>query len=172
MDGKAKRSLGQSSSKARRSHDEGTYSVRVGKSGKERARPGKDAEDALTKHEHRSSRPKLDIEPYTTLGRLSYAPATQTTVVTTTTTTTTSFPPLIMNPPRPLDNRDPKQYPLALTPTPQSLRRIELDINGRPARFEEESEDALQVLTEVWLFLSTLGPLSPLATRPDTRNTM
>src|ERR1700743_912835 len=43
------------------------------------------------------------VDPYTTLGQLSYAPATQTTIVTTTTTTTTTFPPLVMRPPRNLN---------------------------------------------------------------------
>ncbi|KAI9758843.1 MAG: hypothetical protein M4579_002789 [Chaenotheca gracillima] len=86
-------------------------------------------------------RPDLDdLPPHTTLGELSYAPATQTTVVTTTTTTTTSFPPLVLKPPRHLNELDRKQYPLAQSPTPQSLRKFCFDVGGTPTYFQEAND--------------------------------
>ncbi|KAK7519555.1 WD40-repeat-containing domain protein [Phyllosticta citriasiana] len=87
------------------------------------------------------------LDPYTALGQLSYGPATQTTVVTTTTTTTTSFPPLVLNAPRHLHQRDPKQYPLAASPTPQSIKDFSFNIAGREARFRE-ADDAEQTFNE------------------------
>ncbi|KAI9846235.1 MAG: SCF ubiquitin ligase complex subunit cdc4 [Sclerophora amabilis] len=94
------------------------------------------------KQEHRNSTPRDlgDLPPHTTLGQLSYAPATQTTVVTTTTTTTTSFPPLVLKPPRHLHELDPKQYPLALSPTPQSLKKLCFDVGGTPTYFQEAED--------------------------------
>lgn len=88
------------------------------------------------------------VDPYTTLGQLSYAPATQTTIVTTTTTTTTTFPPLVMRPPRNLNELDPKLYPLAAAPTPQSLRNFSFDFGGRPVCFQE-ADNTAQTLQEV-----------------------
>ncbi|KAF1813856.1 WD40 repeat-like protein, partial [Eremomyces bilateralis CBS 781.70] len=73
--------------------------------------------------------------------------ATQTTVVTTTTTTTTSFPPLVFNSPRSLSERDPKQYPLAASPTPASIRQLSFNLGGRPA-FLKESENFKHALEE------------------------
>ncbi|KAL1631006.1 SCF ubiquitin ligase complex subunit cdc4 [Neofusicoccum ribis] len=87
------------------------------------------------------------LDPYAALGQLSYAPTTQTTVVTTTTTTTTSFPPLILNAPRHLRERDPKQYPLAASPTPQAIKEFSFNIGGRQARFRE-ADDAQNTLEE------------------------
>ncbi|KAK8172170.1 WD40-repeat-containing domain protein [Phyllosticta citrichinensis] len=87
------------------------------------------------------------LDPYASLGQLSYGPATQTTVVTTTTTTTTSFPPLILNAPRHLHQRDPKQYPLAASPTPQSIKDFSFTISGREARFRE-ANNAEQTFNE------------------------
>ena len=90
-------------------------------------------------HSHKqsgSSAQQTTLEPYT-LGQFSYAPATQTTVVTTTTTTTTSFPPLLMKTLQPLDSRDPKQFPLAFSPTPQALKHFHFDVDGQPAYFQE-----------------------------------
>ncbi len=80
-----------------------------------------------------------------TLGHLSYAPATQTTVVTTTTTTTTSFPPLYLSAPRELSERDPKQYPLASSPTPNALKCFYFNFEGRKTCFHESDnmEDAI-----------------------------
>ncbi|KAI9659704.1 MAG: SCF ubiquitin ligase complex subunit cdc4 [Alyxoria varia] len=78
-------------------------------------------------------------QPGFAVGQLSFAPATQTTVVTTTTTTTTTFPPFEMNPPKNLRDRDPEDFPLASSPTPESIRRLEFEIDGKVARFEEAS---------------------------------
>ena len=82
------------------------------------------------------------------LGQFSYAPATQTTIVTTTTTTTTNFPPLIMKAPNSLHELDPKMYPLAFTPTPQSIKRFCFDVGGRQAIFSE-ADDTRDALNEV-----------------------
>ncbi|KAB8336893.1 hypothetical protein FH972_021200 [Carpinus fangiana] len=82
-----------------------------------------------------------------TLGQLSYAPTTQTTVVTTTTTTTTSFPPIFVKPPRLLRFADQEDYPLAASPTPQSIKRIRFKIGGQDTYFEE-AEDAETRLRE------------------------
>ncbi|KAF2200316.1 WD40 repeat-like protein [Delitschia confertaspora ATCC 74209] len=83
---------------------------------------------------------KQTVDPFATLGHLSFAPATHTTVVTTTTTTTTSFPPILINPPRQLRERDPKEYPLAHSPAPESIRRFTFDIAGQQACFEESDD--------------------------------
>ena len=88
------------------------------------------------------------LAPYSTVGQFSYAPTTQTTVVTTTTTTTTHFPVLRMGPPRNLNELDPKQYPLATLPTPQSLKRFCFDIEGRPTYFRE-ADDPEQAVKDV-----------------------
>ena len=80
-----------------------------------------------------------------TVARLSFGPATQQTVTTVTTTTTVSLPPLVMKPPKHLDERDPKQYPLAFSPTPSYLKRFGADMYGRPIRFHEE-EDAQETV--------------------------
>ena len=82
------------------------------------------------------------------LGQLSFAPATQTTVVTTTTTTTTKFPPIIMKAPPHLHDLDPKMYPLASSPTPQSIKRFCFDVGGRPALFSE-ADNTMNALEEV-----------------------
>lgn len=88
------------------------------------------------------------LDPYAALGQLSYAPTTQTTVVTTTTTTTTSFPPLVLNAPRHLHERDPKQYPLAASPTPQAIKEFSFITGGKQARFRE-ADDAQNTLEKV-----------------------
>lgn len=84
--------------------------------------------------------------PNLTVASLAFGPATQQTVVTTTTTTTVSLPPLIMNPPRDLMERDPKQYPLVFSPTPRSIKRFCFDVHGRPTTFHEneDPEDTLR----------------------------
>jgi hypothetical protein len=97
----------------------------------------------------------LDSE-YGALGQFYFAPATQTTVVTTTTTTTTSFPPLVMKQPNRLRGLDPKQYPLAGSPTPQSLRKICFEMGGRRAVFNEAA-DAAGELEEAWISWAKLG---------------
>jgi F-box and WD-40 domain protein CDC4 len=78
-----------------------------------------------------------DMSPYTTMAHVAFAPATQQTVVTTTTTTTVTLPPLLIRPPRDMLSRDPKQYPLASTPTPSSLQRFSLDVGGIPVVYQE-----------------------------------
>jgi hypothetical protein len=76
-------------------------------------------------------------DPYATMGQFSFAPATKTTVVTTTYTTTTTFPPLCVNAPGSLGERDPKEYPLAHVQAPDSIRKIYFDAGGELACFEE-----------------------------------
>jgi F-box and WD-40 domain protein CDC4 len=80
------------------------------------------------------------VDSYATLGQLSMAPATQTTVITTTTTTTMSYPPFVMNAPRNLSERDSKEYPLAHTQAPESIRRFFFDAGGTQACFEEAND--------------------------------
>jgi F-box and WD-40 domain protein CDC4 len=77
------------------------------------------------------------VDPYTTMGQFSFAPATKTTVVTTTYTTTTTFPPLCVNAPGSLGGRDPKEYPLAHVQAPESIRKIYFEAGGELACFEE-----------------------------------
>ncbi|KAH8730859.1 WD40-repeat-containing domain protein [Phaeosphaeriaceae sp. PMI808] len=77
------------------------------------------------------------LDPYATMGQFSFAPATKTTVVTTTYTTTTTFPPLCVNAPGSLGERDPKEYPLAHVQAPESIRKIYFDAGGDLACFEE-----------------------------------
>ncbi|KAJ5156277.1 hypothetical protein N7492_009080 [Penicillium capsulatum] len=78
----------------------------------------------------------------TALGQFSFAPATRTTVVTTTTTTTTSFPPLIIQPPRATKDLDARQYPLAASPTPASLRNLKFKIGDKSIIFNEPEDTA------------------------------
>jgi len=92
--------------------------------------------------------PLQGIRSEDVLGQISFAPATQTTVVTTTTTTTTKFPPLIMKAPQHLHDLDPKQYPLASTPTPHSIKKLCFDVDGRPTMFQE-ADDTLETLEKV-----------------------
>lgn len=82
------------------------------------------------------------------LGQFSFAPATQTTVVTTTTTTTTSFPPLVLKAPVHLYQLDSKLYPLAASPTPSTLKRLNFELEGRPTIFHE-AEDAASTFQDV-----------------------
>ncbi len=95
-----------------------------------------------------TTNPISNAPPYSTLGELSFAPATQTTVVVTTTTTTTNFPPFVMKAPGHLHNLDPKIYPLATTPTPQSMKRFCFDVDGKPTFFRE-AEATGELLQEV-----------------------
>jgi len=106
----------------------------------------------------RPMRPINDASQHDTLGQLSFAPATQTTVVVTTTTTTTNFPPFVMRTPSQLHDLDPKLYPLAATPTPQSMKRFCFDIDGKPTFFRE-AEATGETLQEV----SPLVPASQIA---------
>jgi F-box and WD-40 domain protein CDC4 len=90
-------------------------------------------------HKH----PKLTADANALVGQFSFAPATQTTVVTTTTTTTTKFPPILMQQPRWLHDVDLKQYPLAGSPTPASLRKIQFQIGGKQTIFQEADDATL-----------------------------
>jgi F-box and WD-40 domain protein CDC4 len=85
-------------------------------------------------------------DPYATMGQFSFAPATKTTVVTTTYTTTTTFPPLCVNAPGCLSERDPKDYPLAHVQAPESIRKFYFESGGELACFEEAhaASDKLQ----------------------------
>ena len=85
------------------------------------------------------------LNPYATLGQLSMAPATHTTVVTTTTTTTTSYPPIVVNGPRHLKARDPKEYPLAHVPPPESIRRFCFSAGDSQAFFEEADDVGMKL---------------------------
>ena len=90
--------------------------------------------------------PRQDVvSPHTVVGQIS---ATQTMVVTTTTTTTTSFPPLLLNPPKHLHDMDPKQYPLAASPTPTAIKKLCFDVEGRTTIFEE-ARDSTQTSDDV-----------------------
>ncbi|KAJ6161006.1 hypothetical protein N7470_004402 [Penicillium chermesinum] len=69
-------------------------------------------------------------------------------VVTTTTTTTTSFPPLIIKPPKAIKDLDARQYPLAASPTPASLRNLKFRIGDKSVVFNEP-DDAAAASTEL-----------------------
>lgn len=104
---------------------------------------------AGTEQEEHLPSPSLEgIRSADILGQFSYAPATQTTVVTTTTTTTTNFPPIMVKAPRYLHDLDPKHYPLASSPTPQSIKNLRFDIDGRPTIFQE-ADNTLETLEKV-----------------------
>ena len=94
------------------------------------------------------SQPLDSIRPNDVLGQISYAPATKTTVVTTVTRTTTEFPPLMMKSPQHLYELDPKLFPLASSPTPQSIKSLCFELEGRPTLFQE-ADDTLLRLEEV-----------------------
>ncbi|RIB24655.1 WD40-repeat-containing domain protein [Gigaspora rosea] len=81
-----------------------------------------------------------------TIATISLAPTTTTTVVTTTTTTTTTFPPLLLKPPPLPRQLDPKEYPLADTPTPPALKRFCFDLNGQPAYIREDEDSEQQII--------------------------
>lgn len=89
-------------------------------------------------------------DPYTTMAQFSLAPATKTTVVTTTYTTTTTFPPLCVNAPGSLAERDPKDYPLAHVQAPESIRKFYFESGGELACFEE-ADTASERVREVRL---------------------
>ncbi|KIV97550.1 hypothetical protein, variant 1 [Exophiala mesophila] len=91
------------------------------------------------------SQSSQSAHPNALLGQLSFAPATQTTVVTTTTTTTTKFPPFAIPRPRHAHQLDRKNYPLAATPTPPSLRNIHFEIGGKPTVFREAADTTLEL---------------------------
>ncbi|KAF2220863.1 WD40-repeat-containing domain protein [Elsinoe ampelina] len=80
------------------------------------------------------------IPPYSTAGQFAYAPATQQTTVVTTTTTTVNLAPFVLQPPKHLNERDPKQYPLAYSPTPEYMKNIRFQLGGRLTTFTEAEE--------------------------------
>lgn len=98
--------------------------------------------------EDHSGREEDVLPPDSTVGQFSFAPTTQTTVVTTTTTTTTNFSPFVMRAPRCVHSLDPKIYPLASAPTPESLKDIRFDVGGQSIIFREP-EDAQGAVAEV-----------------------
>ena len=116
----------------------------------------------LSNSQQESTKHEEEISTGPILGQLSFAPATQTTVVTTTTTTTTKFPPILMPPPRRTRHLDSKQFPLANTPTPPSLRNITFEVDGKKTRFSE-ADDATLALEQVgptWLVTRYLFPVA------------
>ncbi|PNS16636.1 hypothetical protein CAC42_4600 [Sphaceloma murrayae] len=80
------------------------------------------------------------MKPYSTAGQFAFAPATQQTTVVTTTTTTVNLAPFVLQPPKNLHDRDPKQYPLAYSPTPDSLKSIHFKVGGRLTTFVEADD--------------------------------
>ncbi|KAK9472641.1 WD40-repeat-containing domain protein [Dipodascopsis tothii] len=112
--------------------------------------------DAAPPARARSPRARADDSrrdgPVPTVARFTLAPTTKTTVVTTTTTTTTTFPPVVIRPPRyaqvHAEREDMSQYPLADAPTPSTLRRFNVEIDGQVTEFREadEPEESLQSL--------------------------
>ena len=91
---------------------------------------------------HGSNQPSVNGAAHKMFGQFSFAPATKTTVVTTTTTTTMSFPPLLMKAPLNLHELDSELYPLAANPTPQSMKRLYMDMGGKPIIFQEADDAA------------------------------
>ena len=87
-------------------------------------------------------------DAHTTAGEFAFTPATQQTTVVTTTTTTVSLPPFVLRPPQDLQQRDPKQYPLAFTATPASMRRFAFEMGNRVATYNEV-DSAEQYLQKV-----------------------
>jgi F-box and WD-40 domain protein CDC4 len=55
-----------------------------------------------------------------------------------------------MKPPRNLNELDPKEFPLAATPTPSNLKRLCFDLNGKRTHFRE-TDDPEQSVREVRL---------------------
>jgi F-box and WD-40 domain protein CDC4 len=83
--------------------------------------------------------------PNTNVGQFTFGSAVQTTVTTITKTTTTALPPIALLPPKDLHERDPRQYPLAFTPTPNPLKKFAFNYHGRPTSFYE-AEDPKETL--------------------------
>lgn len=108
------------------------------------------------------------VDPYATMGQFSFAPATKTTVVTTTYTTTTTFPPICVNAPGSLAERDPKEYPLAHVQAPESIRKIYFEAGGDTACFEE-ADVASNKVQEVCYCIAKDMPVTsatPVGTSP------
>lgn len=111
--------------------------------------PASPTDDRMANHgdtrEHNTNIIATMPPEHSTMAQISFGPATQQTVTTVTTTTTVSLPPLIMKPPKDLHDRDPKQYPLAYSPTPSSIKKFCFDVNGRSTAFHEP-EDPVETL--------------------------
>ncbi|KAK5723720.1 SCF ubiquitin ligase complex subunit cdc4 [Elasticomyces elasticus] len=75
--------------------------------------------------------------PGATVGAFEYQDAIQETVVTTTTRTRITLQPLITQPAIDLEDRDPRQYVLAHVPTPDWLKKVQIEQNGRTITFQE-----------------------------------
>lgn len=71
-----------------------------------------------------------------------------------------------MGPPRNLNELDPKQYPLATLPTPQSLKRFCFDIEGRPTYFRE-ADDPDQAVRDVSLLCLISRMVKSIINRSD-----
>ncbi|EMC97825.1 hypothetical protein BAUCODRAFT_67017 [Baudoinia panamericana UAMH 10762] len=80
-----------------------------------------------------------------TVGSFELRDAIQETVVTTTTTTRITLPPIITHPPQDLAERDPRQYVLANSLTPDWLRRVQFEHHGKTVTFQE-SDDPLSTM--------------------------
>ncbi|OLL23945.1 Cell division control protein 4 [Neolecta irregularis DAH-3] len=86
------------------------------------------------------------------VSRLSFGPVSKTTVVTTTTTTTTTLPPMVMPAPRKRDVLlDAKQFPLFDAPMPESIKRLALEVDGKPAflRAVEGPDEQLEMIEDI-----------------------
>lgn len=69
---------------------------------------------------------------------IELAECVETKTVTTTTTTKRSYPPLLVQPPRPLEILDSKQYPLARKPTPCEIASFTYEVDGETVHFRED----------------------------------
>lgn len=124
------------------------------------------------------TRPSLHAPPpHATLAQLSWAPTTQTTVVTTTKTVTTAFPPFLLKPPKHLAHHNPELYPLAATPTPRAIRKLQFDVGGQTAVFEEASDTAqairgvrLHTRALLWLRVTSLSGRCIMLISPNSLN--
>lgn len=79
-----------------------------------------------------------DTVGHTSRLQVELADVIETKTVTTTTTTKRSYPPLLFQNPRPHNNLDAKDYPLAFKPTPPELTRFSYEIDGQQLEYEEE----------------------------------
>ncbi|KAK0942557.1 SCF ubiquitin ligase complex subunit cdc4 [Friedmanniomyces endolithicus] len=78
--------------------------------------------------------------PGATVGVFEFQDAIQETVVTTTTRTRISLQPLITQPAVDLQERDPREYVLAHVPTPEWLRKFQIEQDGRTVTFQEADQ--------------------------------
>lgn len=76
--------------------------------------------------------------PHATRLQIELAECVETRTVTTTTTTKRTYPPLLVRPPRSLQNLDAKEYPLASRPTPHELTEFSYEVDGEVVRFRED----------------------------------